>query len=415
MKKVLVFPASNLVGQETLKSLAYNTHLEAVPLNTTEDGPITVDVFHKDWTRQMVDYVESHPVDAILFTHDEAIFKGLSSRTLQRLMYQHGSLFDTVRHKDTLYERLASVGIPVPTVYSVNRGLLDMNVQKPPGARVCIKPIKGQGSRGVRFNLNDSSGDLFYDLRSGEMETSYLEGDEYTLDCFTRSDGYTAVRARKRVEIKNGLAVHTESVVVSNEHLKIAQEIPYYLHLRGAWFFQVKGGRVIDIGHRIAGASSINRFNGCNLTLLSLYQFFGISAEYRCYDWFHSVKDGKPLGNIKALIDIYVDLDDVLLIGGEWNKKLLLSLFKAKLAGAKLTIITRNTDLPTILNKSHSLVAPLFSNAFVTDSYSKADLMEPYGMFIDDSWSERVKVLDKLPCLALDVQTGIEVLEAIYE
>jgi hypothetical protein len=221
----------------------------------------------------------------------------------------------------------------------------------------------------------------------------YLPGREYTIDCFT--DQYAEGRERKR--INNGIATAT-SIVKDDRFNQMAKAINSVLDFPGAWFFQVKenvtGELVLmEVGARLAGSSSLSRLRGVNVALLNLY-----TEPVRIKQQNYITEVSRAL-DVKAKINyefenVYVDLDDTLILGGNVNYKLLGLLYKFRNEGKRLYLITRSSyDEAMGKLKQHHIPDSIFTFTIHVKLYErKKDYMRPKSILIDDSFAEREDV-----------------------
>jgi len=68
----------------------------------------------------------------------------------------------------------------------------------------------------------------------------YLEGDEYTVDCFSdREKGLLFCGGRQRIRTKSGISMNSRPI--QNKVFKeYAEAISKRLFFNGPWFFQIK-------------------------------------------------------------------------------------------------------------------------------------------------------------------------------
>lgn len=412
--KVIVFPADTGIGKEAMESLKGNVHFEAIPLNTTEDGLITCTVFHPYVIEQLEDACYKLKADAIILAHDELVYTALV--TSNKLPFYQNKSCDAhnIRYKDSLYNLLGKD--LCPEIYAMKASEFASGASAPcipPDTTFIVKPVAGQGSKGVYVQTRCFDEPVAL-VNNGNMACEYLPGVELTVDCFSSPDKLLWFSHRERIATKNGMATDTRLWATRKADIEfLAHTLNDALKFSGAWFFQVKADnnanfKIIDVGYRVAGASGINRFNGVNLTLLSLYQQFGHEVSIHGQWNLNRITDSK-LDLFKSFTDIYVDWDDTIIINGKPNKQLLVKLFAAKLDGKKIHVVTRNEDIHMLLNVNHRLTS-LFDSVTVVNSGSKAEYITPYSLFIDDSFYERRTVLESLPVTALPYNEAIQLI-----
>jgi hypothetical protein len=221
----------------------------------------------------------------------------------------------------------------------------------------------------------------------------YLPGREYTIDCF--ADQYAVGRERKR--INNGIATGT-MIVKYPRFADMAKAINSVLNFPGAWFFQVKenitGELVLmEVGARLAGSSSLNRLRGVNVALLNLY-----AEPVRIKQQDYITEVSRSL-DVKAKLNcefenVYVDLDDTLILGDKVNYKLLGLLYKFRNEGKRLYLITRSSydEAMEKLGRYH-ISDSIFTFTIHVRLYErKKDYMRAKSILIDDSFAEREDV-----------------------
>jgi hypothetical protein len=195
--------------------------------------------------------------------------------------------------------------------------------------------------------------------------------------------------------------------------LEIAQTINKKLVLRGAWFFQVKHTSdgepaILEIAPRVAGASALTRNLGVNLPLLSVYDRLG--KEIGIQPSKHFLEMDRALTNRfkRRLIyeHVYVDLDDTLIFQGHVNVVLVSFLYQCLNQGVKRHLISRNSgDINGILRQY--CLESLFDTVIQIEPHQrKFDFIsEAPAIFIDDSYSERHAVAEKLGITTFDLDS----------
>ena len=182
---------------------------------------------------------------------------------------------DICRDKLETYKMFPLLAPGLPRWVEVQRGV--------PNTPFFAKPREGQGSKGTM--KIETWEDYEFACSRGLLIMEYLPGDEYTVDCFTDRHGKLRFsQTRKRIRIKDGIAV--ETAPGGPDLTDWAEEISVRLHMRGAWFFQVKedkngNHRLLEIAPRIAGSSGIWRKCGVNLPKLTAYDALDMDVEIR--------------------------------------------------------------------------------------------------------------------------------------
>lgn len=177
-----------------------------------------------------------------------------------------------------------------------------------PGSSVCIKPVQGEGGKGVRIVTGEKV-DIYNDQsnivrsnwdilklqleRSGTLPdllvTEYMPGREYSVDCVCK-DGYAYLCIpRQRLETFMGLA--TVSLVEKNEELiEISREIisrlrlSYNVNIQFKYSYENKP-KLIEINPRVSGSLVANLGAGVNMLQLSLKLAYSIPLDHVDIVW----------------------------------------------------------------------------------------------------------------------------------
>ena len=145
---------------------------------------------------------------------------------------------------------------------------------------VFAKPDYGHSSLGVRKYHNPQ--DLIEAGREPgfweeHLVSDFLPGGEVTVDCFSNiSEGLLFQKARSRDTVRDGMSIAT-SDLDDPQLEKMARVIGSELKFSGSWFFQAKKSltgkfKLMEIGARLAGFSSLRRAQGVNFAHLSLLE-----------------------------------------------------------------------------------------------------------------------------------------------
>jgi len=382
MKNVLIIPCATQIAIEQYNSLKYNKHFNLIGASHNKSDELFQNFIQleylkesKEFIQEIINIVKLNNIDIILPAHDDILYILKKSSELKTLI--PGSSEETIdicRFKSKTYDLLKnSISLKkyVPKFETVDN------------SNVFFKPDRGQGSRGS------------FQLQEPYLMCEYLPGEEYTIDCFTDLNGKIKhVSPRLRSTIKNGISEIT-SLILDPEFYSIANSINELFLFNGAWFFQMKKDingdlKFLEISPRIAGASSINRLNGVNLTSLTLYQHLNYQIDILPQDLVKVNNRQNPKYDIDY-DTIFLDYDDTYLFVIEDLKKL----------NKHIKIITRNKN---ILNLPYETI-------YVLDNELKSDIiinqMNQFNIkpiFIDDSFREKKDVLlnCKIPCISLE-------------
>jgi len=102
--------------------------------------------------------------------------------------------------------------------------------------------------------------------------------------------------------------------------------------------------------------------------------------------------------------NIYVDLDDTLIIDGYAVPKVISFIYQALTQDKEVFLITRH-EYDIFQTLSQARISPsIFKKIIhVKNNESKAEYIMPNSIFIDNYFYERKEVFDKKKCLVLDV------------
>lgn len=367
-KNILVVPCATQIGVEQFYSLKFNKNFNLIGAAHNEFDSLysnyiqlKYSIEKPEFAKEILQIVKDNNIDAILPSHDEVLYILKNHPELEHLIPGHTKeIVNICRFKSRTYAKLKTSTelLPrIPQYTIINSGFL--------------KPDKGQGSRGSLA------------INQDYLHCEYLSGREYTIDCFSNSQNELSyVSPRLRKTIVNGIS-ETTSIIppeVGIGFKSIARQVNKVFKFRGPWFFQMKEDdwgnlKFLEIAPRIGGASNINRLNGINLTLSSLYQHFGFDVEILNQNLVSQVDRKKPKFNLNYET-LFVDYDDTF----EHIKTKLLEINKP------VVIITR----------SKVKVDTIYPTIYVKDNELKSDvinqLKKPSPIFIDDSFKERKDV-----------------------
>jgi|TARA_R110002012_G_scaffold209009_2_gene379352 hypothetical protein len=365
-KNVLVVPCATQIGVEQFHSLKFNKNFNLIGAAHNESDSLYMNYIQlkhsietPEFVEEILHIVKNNNIDVILPSHDEALYILKNHTELEYLIPGNSKeIVNICRFKSRTYTKLKTstkLLSRIPQYTIINSGFL--------------KPDRGQGSRG---SLN---------IDQNYLHCEYLSGREYTIDCFSNSENeliYTSPRLRKT--ITNGIS-ETTSIVLSNELKSIARQVNKVFKFEGPWFFQMKEDswgnlKFLEIAPRIGGASNINRLNGINLTLSSLYQHFKFDIEILNQNLVTQVNRKQPKFNLNYET-LFVDYDDTF----KHIEKTLLEINKP------VIVITRskvkiNTIYPTIYVKDNELKSDIINS-----------LKKSSPIFVDDSFKERKDVI----------------------
>ena len=415
-EKVLVFPAGTEIAFEILNALKYSKFVEVYGVNSTPShaefvferyihadlpfvkSPGFIDAFNKILDEYEIDYV--YPA------HDDAcmVLAQQSEKLHAKLVSSPLTTVDICRSKNKTYSFFRNESF-VPKTY--------MSADEVDDFPVFIKPAVGQGSAGAK--KIGSRAELVRELSEGRelAVCEYLPGEEYTIDCFTDRHGSLRVcQMRVRQRIKMGIAVRS-SLIPSDEGVKkIAETINSKLEFNGAWFFQLKKNaageyRLLEISPRIPGTMGTSRMLGINYPLLTLYNMWGFDVSI--------INNELDITLDRAFINryrtslvydrVYLDFDDTLYIGNKVNVNLIAFCYQCVNKNIPLFLLTKHADdIHESLSRfkiNHELFDEIIG---IHKNEDKADYIKgTRPIFIDDSFSERINVRQKLGICVFDL------------
>jgi hypothetical protein len=189
-----------------------------------------------------------------------------------------------------------------------------------------------------------------------------------------------------------------------------ARAISAKIDFSGAWFFQVKKDRkgmlkLLEIAPRVAGTMALHRVIGINFALLSIYEQERIPLKV--FTNHVDVEIDRALVNryshrVKYTV-VYVDLDDTLILNDRVNISLVQFLYQCINEQIPLVLLTKHDgDVKQTLRNYR--LSGVFDEIFqIEKTARKSDyIREPDAILIDDSFSERKAVHDKLRILTFD-------------
>lgn len=401
-KNILIFPCGSEIGLEIHRSMQHSTHFALIGASSVDDhGRFVYDDYiggvpmHTDagFAAALQDIIRSRHIDAIYPTMD-AVAETLHNLAAELGVVVIGSSKETTAICADKRKTYAALHGHIPQAHSYSN--LDEVEQYP----VFLKPAQGYGARGAAKANNRKHAELLLETATSKdiLIQEYLTGPEWTIDCFSDRHGqlrFHGVRSRNRVS--NGISVNTsESSAHAQEFAHWAENINRILKPRGAWFFQAKQAadgqpRLLEVAVRLAGSSALFRAKGVNFALLSAFDAFDQDVEILVND-FDIEMDRALTNRFKTDLDytdVFVDLDDTLIVNGKVNHELVAFLYQNINDGKRISLITRHVgDLDTTLSKFR--LTQIFDRVIhITDGSSKADYIDvEKAVFIDDSFKE---------------------------
>ena len=272
------------------------------------------------------------------------------------------------------------------------------------------KKVSHSGIDAYKINNNNEYINFFlFNKKDEYLITEYLPGNEFTIDCFTRDRKLVFKMTRLRKKILGGISVNNE-IIANNNYLInkiniIAKKINNFLIFKGAWFFQIKldnfnKPKLLEIGIRPSGNSDFSRVLDVNLPLLTFYLFLKRKIIIKKIPNYikSNIKIFKPHYDFKYPFSrIYIDFDDCIYFNKQLNEEVMEKLFRFKIKKKKIILITKHkNNIYKSLNKLNLI------NFFDKIVHIKKNdkkykfIKKKSSIFIDDSFSERLEVSNKI-------------------
>ncbi|HNR36517.1 MAG TPA: ATP-grasp domain-containing protein [Candidatus Hydrogenedentes bacterium] len=405
--RVLVFPCGSEIGLEIHRALCFSAHVSLVGASSvaSSHGPL---VFREyvgglpfvdapDFVEALNRIVLDRRIDLLFPAHDSVVLR-LAESEGKLACPVIGSPLETCavcRSKRAAYKRLSGV-VRVPRLWEQN----ERDLPYP----VFVKPDAGQGAQGAMRIESRAALDAALGRDPSLIILEYLPGAEYTVDCFT--DRHGALRfagARERLRTQGGISVDTRPVS-DPIFREWAERIHGALSFRGPWFFQAKRDAagelaLLEAAPRVSGGMGLYRNLGVNLPLLAVYDRLDLDVEIAC-NTFPIEMDRALCNRFLAPIeydDVYIDLDDTLIIDGEVNALLAAFIFQCRNRGIRVHLVSRHAgDLGATLGQYR--LAGLFDSIVPVGALAdkSAHIAEKKAIFIDDSFAERKRVQEAL-------------------
>ena len=424
-KNILVFPCGSEIALEVYRAVNHSTHFNLIGANSIDDhGQFVFEnyigglpfITAPDFLEKFGQVIRENNIDAVYPAMDSVIELLKNNEDLLGCKVVSSPIETTqiCLSKSRTYKVLENI-VKVPKTYTANE-LVKAGGPFP----VFAKPDIGYGSRGAKkiSSVEDLKAHLA--LYPSCILSEFLPGKEYTVDCFTNSNGKLLfAAARERCRIMNGISVNTKPVKENaEEFMDFAQKINETIKFQGAWFYQVKRDAngsltLLEIASRFGGSSSLFRAQGINFALMSLFDAFDIPVSIlrNGYDVvMDRALDNKYKLDLKYS-EVFIDFDDCIYLEKKFvNDALMAFLYRCVNNGIKVTLLSRHDDEK--LGKPDELLDKLrirqvFDRIIhLNPSQKKIDSIDNTdSIFIDDSFAERKAVADKfnIPVFSLDM------------
>ena len=424
-KNILVFPCGSEIALEVYRAVNHSTHFNLIGANSIDDhGQFVFEnyigglpfITAPDFLEKFGQVIRENNIDAVYPAMDSVIELLKNNEDLLGCKVVSSPIETTqiCLSKSRTYKVLENI-VKVPKTYTANE-LVKAGGPFP----VFAKPDIGYGSRGAKkiSSVEDLKAHLA--LYPSCILSEFLPGKEYTVDCFTNSNGKLLfAAARERCRIMNGISVNTKPVKENaEEFMDFAQKINETIKFQGAWFYQVKRDAngsltLLEIASRFGGSSSLFRAQGINFALMSLFDAFDIPVSIlrNGYDVvMDRALDNKYKLDLKYS-EVFIDFDDCIYLEKKFvNDAMMACLYRCVNKGIKVTLLSRHDDeklgkLDELLDKLR--IRQVFDRIIhLNPSQKKIDSIDNTdSIFIDDSFAERKAVADKfnIPVFSLDM------------
>jgi predicted ATP-grasp superfamily ATP-dependent carboligase len=397
---ILIFPCGSEVGIEIFNSLKNKKGLKLFGASSIKNyGNILFDnviklpfIYSPSFDSCLKKAIKKYKIDLMFSCTDEAISIISGIKNLKcKVIGSPKETNDICKEKNKTYNHLKKV-ICTPKIY------LKESVKEYP---IFSKPNIGHSGKDC-FIIQDEKDLEFYCKKfPNNILLEYLPGEEYTVDCFTNYNRKLIfASARKRVRIVNGISSQTE-IIEDKKFLHLAKKINSKLKLNGAWFFQVKENKnkklvLMEVASRIGGSSTIQRMLGINLAEMSIFNSLRkpikILKPNKFDYFFERCFQSKTKINIKSIKEIYVDLDDTLIVNNNIDEEIVKSIICFKNMKKKVILLTKHEgDL-----KKFNFFNFLFDEIIQIDKTDKKiKYMKYNSILIDDSFKERMEARNK--------------------
>ena len=417
MKNVLVFPCGSEIGLEIHNALKYSKDFKLYGGSSVDDhGKYVYENYIPDipfidddnLLNFLNEVIEEHDIDLIYPSHDDVVLRlsELKDELDAHVVVSDDYTCDVCRFKSKTYELFREYDFTPKTYDITQKGIED---EFP----IFLKPDVGQGAKGVALANDMDDLKHHFSQNPGLIAVEYLPGDEYTIDCFSAKGELLYCEKRQRIRIKDGISVNATTIETDEEIRKIAEIINSKLTFDGAWFFQLKRDKdnqykLLEIAPRIAGTMALHRNTGVNFPLLTLYAHLGIDVSIISND--NKLTIDRALTNrFNYEIDyerVYLDFDDTVFVKGKINTYLMMFLYQCVNENKQIILITKHImDIHETLRElkiDEGLFDEIITLTKQDDKFEYMD-NEISSIFIDDSFSERMAISQKLNIPVFDL------------
>lgn len=406
---VLVFPCGTEIANEIINSLKDNKYFKTKFASSEKKSYCNFRnkkvhflpyVSDKNFLHTLTSLIKYEDIDFIIPAHDDVAFSlsHLEQEIEAKVIGQNSKINQVVRFKDKTYNYFKDI-LPLASVYEKEKDIV---------FPIFVKPKRGQGSQDSFLIKDSQEFKNFKDKYSIDefVWMEYLEGAEYTIDCFSDKGNLLYAGGRTREKMTRGISVQSKLVKdksLQEQFKKFAEIISQTLKMQGLWFYQMKSDangelKLLEIGPRVSGTMMLNRSRGVNFVELSLFQKLGFPVEIAFNDI--EISLGRALipkyqTNIEYE-NLYIDFDDTLFLDEKYiNTDLIKLIFQAKNEDKNVYLITKNKK-HNLTKALHSFgISHIFDDILhIRDTDKKVNYMTKNSVLIDDSFQERKEAIN---------------------
>ena len=216
---------------------------------------------------------------------------------------------------------------------------------------------------------------------------------------------YSMARTRERIRMGTSMRSEKANKEIQKETEIVAKIIQATLKFDGLWFFQMKFDennilKLLEIETRVAGTMAFSRCLGVNLPLANLYLIEGINVKINPQK-FDIIIDRSLANRYITNIEydtVYVDLDHTIILDEKLNLDLIKFIYQCINREIRIILISKSITKNKIKYLKKFKIYQLFDEIiWLNENDSKADyIINKNSIFIDDSFSQRLEVEDKL-------------------
>lgn len=405
---ILVFPCGTEIANEIINSLQHNKYFK-IKLASSErmsycnfrnkEIAILPYVTNDKFINTLIKVIKQENIDFIIPAHDDVAFSLSQIKEIEsKVVGQNSFINEIVRFKDKTYDYFKDI-LPIANVYEKEEDIV---------FPIFVKPRRGQGSQNSFLIQDQQEFNNFKAQYSSEefIWMEYLNGSEFTIDCFSDRGDLLYAGGRTREKMTRGISVQSTFVRDKNltgQFKKFGEIISQKLEMNGLWFYQMKFDKsgnlkLLEIGPRVSGTMMLNRARGVNFVELALYQKLGFDVEVIFNDI--EIALGRALiPKYKTNIEydnLYIDFDDTLFLDEQYiNTDLIKLIFQAKNENKNVYLITKNNNNNLTKTLYAFGISHIFNDIFhIQDTDKKINYMKSESLLIDDSFQERKEAID---------------------